>query len=251
MIQGHTFLIRSLLMAGAVAMGACSTVENLLFSQEEDVEYKAARSLPPLEIPPDLTGSGEMPMDIPGEETSPRASTTYSEYQRQITDSGAANSQSLPVDDAVTTPLDGAIITPIDDAVTTPVPQPIAVQQNREPVLERNPQGVGRIVLQEGFPRAWREIGRGLNAAEIEIEDRDRSRGIYFIRYLDSEVGGKGWLASMKFWGSDEPELTSFLLMVEQETEEKSQVTVFDAKENLLSSEVSFEILSSIYQKLK
>lgn len=243
MIQERTFVIRSLLMAGALAMGACSTVENLLFSQEEDVEYKAAHSLPPLEIPPDLTGSGEMPMDIPGEETSPRASTTYSEYQRQITDSGGANSQRRPDDDAVTTP--------IDDAVTTPMPQPIAVQQNREPVLERNPQGVGRIVLHEGFPRAWREIGRGLNAAEIEIEDRDRSRGIYFIRYLDSEVGGKGWLASMKFWGSDEPELTSFLLMVEQETEEKSQVTVFDAKENLLSSEVSFEILSSIYQKLK
>ena len=225
MNQGRTFsFVVPGLLAGCLLISGCATIEDLFYSDADEIEYKKAQSLPPLEIPPDLTGSGSMPMEIPGETSA--TATRYSEYQQQ-----AAGEET-------------------DGAGFRPAPQPMGVGQQREPALERTPQGVGRIVMPEAFPRAWREVGRALNVAQIEIEDRDRSRGIYFLKYADPQAGGS-WLSALKFWGEDAPELSTFLLAVQEEGEGQSQVLVFDEQENLLSSEVAFEILSKIHQQLK
>ena len=43
------------------------------------------------------------------------------------------------------------------------------------------------LEIDESFDRAWRRVGVGLDRVGFNIEDRDRSRGIYYIRYLDPE----------------------------------------------------------------
>ncbi len=43
------------------------------------------------------------------------------------------------------------------------------------------------LVIDEQFDRAWRRVGLGLDRVGFAIEDRDRSAGIYYIRYLDPD----------------------------------------------------------------
>ncbi len=43
------------------------------------------------------------------------------------------------------------------------------------------------LVIDEPFDRAWRRVGLGLDRVGFAIEDRDRSAGIYYIRYLDPD----------------------------------------------------------------
>lgn len=47
------------------------------------------------------------------------------------------------------------------------------------------------IVLSEPFDRAWRRVGVALDSARFTVEDRNRSEGDYFIRYLDTDTGEK------------------------------------------------------------
>jgi outer membrane protein assembly factor BamC len=39
--------------------------------------------------------------------------------------------------------------------------------------------------LNEGFERTWREVGIAIDRIGFTVEDRDRSKGTYFVRYVD------------------------------------------------------------------
>lgn len=47
-----------------------------------------------------------------------------------------------------------------------------------------------RLEIGEGFDRAWRRIGLALDRGGFTVEDRDRSNGLYFVRYIDPEIEG-------------------------------------------------------------
>ena len=40
------------------------------------------------------------------------------------------------------------------------------------------------VQLNEGFERAWRRVGLALDRTGFTVEDRDRSAGVYFVRYV-------------------------------------------------------------------
>jgi len=40
------------------------------------------------------------------------------------------------------------------------------------------------VQLDDGFDRAWRRVGLSLDRTNFTVEDRDRSKGIYFVRYI-------------------------------------------------------------------
>lgn len=62
---------------------------------------------------------------------------------------------------------------------------------NGQPVLE----------LADGFDRAWRRVGLALDRTGFTVEDRDRTRGLYFVRYKTSDANAseESWLK--KLWG--------------------------------------------------
>ncbi len=68
-----------------------------------------------------------------------------------------------------------------------------------------NTGDVQRLELAEGFDRAWRRVGLALDRGGFTVEDRDRSKGVYFVRYIDPEIEGgrvakKGFLS--RWFGS-------------------------------------------------
>jgi outer membrane protein assembly factor BamC len=76
--------------------------------------------------------------------------------------------------------------------------------------------GQAKLVVNDPFDRAWRRVGLALDRIGFVVEDRDRSRGTYYVRYSDvslddpaSEAKKKGLLDSLKFWGDDEEEKQS------------------------------------------
>lgn len=42
-----------------------------------------------------------------------------------------------------------------------------------------------RVVIDEPFDRAWRRVGLALDRGGFTVEDRDRNKGVYFVRYVD------------------------------------------------------------------
>jgi outer membrane protein assembly factor BamC len=44
--------------------------------------------------------------------------------------------------------------------------------------------GQPAVQLDDGFDRAWRRVGLSLDRTNFTVEDRDRSNGIYFVRYV-------------------------------------------------------------------
>jgi outer membrane protein assembly factor BamC len=48
-----------------------------------------------------------------------------------------------------------------------------------------------RLEVDDGFDRAWRRIGLALDRGAFTVEDRDRGKGIYFVRYLDPDYEAK------------------------------------------------------------
>src|SRR5699024_7904882 len=52
-------------------------------------------------------------------------------------------------------------------------------------------EGDTALQLNEPFDRAWRRVGVAIDSAGFSVEDRDRSTGDYYIRYLDTDTGEK------------------------------------------------------------
>ena len=46
--------------------------------------------------------------------------------------------------------------------------------------------GQSVVRIEEGFDRAWRRVGLALDRTGFTVEDRDRKKGIYFVRYVST-----------------------------------------------------------------
>ena len=54
--------------------------------------------------------------------------------------------------------------------------------------LINDEKGVAReVLISEPFDRAWRRVGLALDRAGFDVSDRDRSQGLFLIKYLDSD----------------------------------------------------------------
>lgn len=84
-----------------------------------------------------------------------------------------------------------------------------------------------RIEMNSSFDRAWRDVGLALDRSNFTVEDRDRSRGIYFVRYVNpKDVGdGRSWF-SRTFGGSNDADKKAKLYRVVVQTRGENQVVI-------------------------
>ena len=59
-------------------------------------------------------------------------------------------------------------------------------QQLRAEIVKAS-DGAERLQVHEPFDRAWRRVGLALDRVGFTVEDRDRQKGLYFVRYADPE----------------------------------------------------------------
>lgn len=126
--------------------------------------------------------------------------------------------------------------------------------------LERS--GSGNLLVQEGFDRAWRRVGLALDRVGFTVEDRDRSQGVYFVRYIDPQADNKtkkdetGLWSKLMFWRSDNKNDKAakagaqYRIQVKGEGE-TSSVKVLTADGAADGSDSAKKILALLYDQLK
>jgi outer membrane protein assembly factor BamC len=88
------------------------------------------------------------------------------------------------------------------------------------------------IQLDEGFDRAWRRVGLSLDRSGFTVEDRDRSQGIYFVRYVapgSADAEKPGFFGRI-FGGSKPDAAPARYRVVVRSQDNRSTVNVFDAQ---------------------
>jgi outer membrane protein assembly factor BamC len=123
--------------------------------------------------------------------------------------------------------------------------------------LAKSDDGAGTLEVYERFDRAWRRVGLALDRVGFTVEDRDRSRGLYFVRYVDPEADNKkkdaGWMAKLTFWKSPELPTSSkvqYRIHV-SDSGPQSVVQVLSSEGGTDKSETAKKILSLLLQQLQ
>jgi len=125
--------------------------------------------------------------------------------------------------------------------------------------LTRASDGAGSLDLQEGFDRAWRRVGLALDRVGFTVEDRDRVKGLYFVRYVDPETDGKkkddqGFFSKLAFWRTDSKtdpaNLPQYRIYIKG-SGEASTVQVLTREGGVDKSDTAKKILSLLFEQLK
>ena len=118
--------------------------------------------------------------------------------------------------------------------------------------------GDGRELLQvqEPFDRAWRRVGLALDRVGFTVEDRDRQKGLYFVRYADPEAGidkkKEGFLDKLAFWRSDDVKVKAEQYRVQvRGASANSEVVVLAKDGSADQSATARRILSLLHEQLK
>jgi len=113
-----------------------------------------------------------------------------------------------------------------------------------------------RLELSEPFDRAWRRVGLVLDRVGFTVEDRDRSKGFYYVRYVDPEAdaltkSNDSFLAKLMFWRSaPDPKAEQYRVYVKDRSD-SSEVQVLNKEGNPDTSDTARRILSLLQQQLK
>ncbi len=112
------------------------------------------------------------------------------------------------------------------------------------------------LALNEQFDRAWRRVGLALDRVGFTVEDRDRSKGIYFVRYIDPEIDNKtaekGLAFQLQFSGSssDKQKQEQYRVLV-KDAGERAEVNVLNKEGVREQSATANRILTLLYEQLK
>jgi outer membrane protein assembly factor BamC len=135
-----------------------------------------------------------------------------------------------------------------------------AVPVDERARLSKTPEGGVRLVVEEGFDRAWRRVGLALDRVGFTVEDRDRSLGMYFVRYVDPDIDSKArstegvFTRMMSAFKSDKSPAKAgarYRIHVVAHTDNESRVQVLTQEGGVDQSDASQKILTLLREQLK
>jgi outer membrane protein assembly factor BamC len=132
------------------------------------------------------------------------------------------------------------------------------VAKDERAKLLTDAEGGGLQVL-EPFDRGWRRVGLALDRVGFTVEDRDRSQGVYFVRYVDPEIDTRkkgeeeGFMSKLAFWrgGKTDPSKSPKYRIHVKSAGETSIVQVLTAEGGVDVSDTGKKILRLLHDQLK
>lgn len=108
------------------------------------------------------------------------------------------------------------------------------------------------VLLEEGFERAWRRVGLALDRTGFTVEDRDRNKGVYFVRYVptDADKSEPGFFKKI-FGGSAKVTPAEKFQIVVTSAADKSTVSVLNAAGAPETSDAAKNIVKVIADDIK
>lgn len=158
------------------------------------------------------------------------------------------------------------------------------IAKRAEVIKEKD--GSARLILSDSFDRAWRRVGLSLDVIGFVIEDKDRSNGLFYVRYADVDIddtpkkkkglfetlkfwGGddekevktesqkedKSIMDSLKFWGTDDKQKTNpakqYRIKVADGENDKAEITVIDKEGARVRTTTANRIIALMFEQLK
>ena len=118
-------------------------------------------------------------------------------------------------------------------------------------VQEANNQGY--IELSAGFDRSWRDVGLALDRSNFTVEDRNRSNGVYYVRYVNAKDVGdaKGFFSNL-FSSQDNSKLLAkkYQVIVKSTGENSANVYVQDADGKPENTPAGIQLLTLLTDQL-
>ncbi|MGA9666156.1 MAG: outer membrane protein assembly factor BamC [Gallionella sp.] len=111
-------------------------------------------------------------------------------------------------------------------------------------VLREISNGSTIIVMNDTFDRAWRKVGLSIDSAGLGVEDKDRERGVYYLRPIKIETG---WADKLMFWKSNEDTTRHYRVYV-KDNGTSCEVSVTD--QNGASNKASKEMIEGIFKTI-
>jgi outer membrane protein assembly factor BamC len=117
--------------------------------------------------------------------------------------------------------------------------------------------GAGPLVVNDGFDRAWRRVGLALDRTGFTVEDRDRTKGTFFVRYIDPDTqaassSSEGWLDKLAFWRpAPKAPQPQYRVQVTEASGGQSEVVVQNANGEADTSPTARRILALLFEQLK
>ncbi|QKM64782.1 hypothetical protein DCO17_05790 [Polynucleobacter tropicus] len=109
------------------------------------------------------------------------------------------------------------------------------------------------IELSNSFERSWRDVGLALDRSNFTVEDRNRSEGIYFVRYVNAKDVGdsKGFFANL-FSSKDDSKLQAkkYQVVVKSTGENSANVYVQDADGKPENTPAGIQLLTILTDQL-
>jgi outer membrane protein assembly factor BamC len=110
------------------------------------------------------------------------------------------------------------------------------------------------IELSAGFDRSWRDVGLALDRSNFSVEDRNRSTGVYYVRYVNPKDLGetKGFFSNL-FSSKDDSSLKAkkFQVVIKTTGENSTSVYVQDADSKPENTPAGFQLLTLLAEQLE
>jgi outer membrane protein assembly factor BamC len=123
--------------------------------------------------------------------------------------------------------------------------------------IQKGIGGFEMLEVFEPFDRAWRRVGLALDRVGFTVEDRDRQKGQYFVRYADADAEmakkqSEGLLSKLAFWRSSEPKVKAEQYRVHiRQFAGKCVVQVLNKEGAAENSQTTRRIVALLYDQLK
>jgi outer membrane protein assembly factor BamC len=108
------------------------------------------------------------------------------------------------------------------------------------------------LTLGEPYDRAWLRVGLALDRSNFTVNDRDASRGLYFVRYADPKdmTSAEQGFWSQVFHGKKEKVAKEYRVNVRAVTPDQTRVSVVDDKGQVDESPQAKQIMSLVVDQL-
>ncbi len=106
------------------------------------------------------------------------------------------------------------------------------------------------LIVNENFARTWRRTGLALDRLRFTLEDRDRSRGLYFIRYIDPDADKEKGFFTRLFGNEPARNNQKYRIHLVDESS-TTRIVILDSEGKPPQVKTSKRILKLLYDQLK
>jgi len=127
-----------------------------------------------------------------------------------------------------------------------------AQEQALKPAVQNNVATDGSITIDEPFEQSWRRVGLALDSGNFAVDDRNRSEGDFYVRYVDTDTGRRPeepGLLSRLFGAEDKPAATQYRLNLQGDGD-RTIVRVYNEQGVAQNDETSTRMLSVLAERL-